>query len=236
MKYKRFLLKISGESLLDKSYNSINYNVLYRYATEIKKVVKLGVRIAIVIGAGNFFRGNRNKILGIDRIRMDYMGMLGTVINSLALQSVLEYLNINVLLISSIRIDNITELYSIQKSCRYLNKGYVIIFTSGAGHPYFTTDTAAVLRGLEINADVILKSTNVSGLYDKDPNKFKEAKIIRKISYKKIMEMNLKIMDKTALVLGNENNMSIIILNIYKKNVLLNLVLGNEYIGSLITN
>lgn len=204
-----------------------------RYAEEIKKIVNIGIQVAIVIGGGNFFRGL--KINFINRIYGDYMGMMSTLINSIALKSFLENLGITVILQTPMSIGQISEKYNINKSIKYLKEGNVVIFPSGIGIPYFTTDTAAIIRGLEINADIILKGTKVDGVYNIDPiiykNKYK--KIYNNISFKKAYKIGLKFMDQTAFTLGHENNIKMIIFNINKKGNLKKIVCG-EKIGTII--
>ena len=200
MKYNRILLKLSGEALLGKNSYGIDNDRLVVYAEEIKQIHKQGVEIAIVIGGGNIFRGLTGSKDGIDRVQADYMGMLATVINGLALQNALENMDIPTRLQSAIKMESIAEPFIKRKATRHLEKGRVVIFASGTGNPYFTTDSAAVLRAIEINADVILKGTRVDGIYNEDPEKNKEAVKFDNISFEETIKKGLKIMDTTASV------------------------------------
>ena len=205
MKYSRILLKLSGEALLGKNSYGIDNDRLVVFAEEIKQIHDQGVEIAIVIGGGNIFRGLTGSEDGIDRVQADYMGMLATVINGLALQNALENMNIPTRLQSAIKMESIAEPFIKRKATRHLEKGRVVIFASGTGNPYFTTDSAAVLRAIEINADVILKGTRVDGIYNKDPEKNKEAVKFDDISFEETIKKGLKIMDTTAFTLSKEN-------------------------------
>ena len=205
MKYNRILLKLSGEALLGKNSYGIDNDRLVVYAEEIKQIHKQGVEIAIVIGGGNIFRGLTGSKDGIDRVQADYMGMLATVINGLALQNALENMDIPTRLQSAIKMESIAEPFIKRKATRHLEKGRVVIFASGTGNPYFTTDSAAVLRAIEINADVILKGTRVDGIYNEDPEKNKEAVKFDNISFEETIKKGLKIMDTTAFTLSKEN-------------------------------
>ena len=202
MKYNRILLKLSGEALLGKNSYGIDNDRLVVYAEEIKEIHKQGVEIAVVIGGGNIFRGLTGSKDGIDRVQADYMGMLATVINGLALQNALENIDIPTRLQSAIKMESIAEPFIKRKATRHLEKGRVVIFASGTGNPYFTTDSAAVLRAIEINADVILKGTRVDGIYSEDPEKNEEAIKFDDISFEETIRKGLKIMDTTAFTLS----------------------------------
>ena len=233
MIYKRVLLKLSGEALLgDRSYG-IDPKRIAQYAKEIKSVTELGLEVAVVIGGGNIFRGVSAASNGIDRVQGDYMGMLATVINGMALQSALEEENVQTRLQTAIKIEAVAEPYIKRKAVRHLEKKRVVIFGGGTGNPFFTTDSAAVLRAIEINADVILKGTRVDGVYDSDPEKNENAIQYDTISFNDVIKKNLKIMDSTAFTLSQENNLPIIVFNMNKSGNLLNLING-EKIGTSI--
>ncbi|CAG0963716.1 MAG: UMP kinase [Bacteroidetes bacterium] len=233
MEYKRILLKLSGESLMGEKQFGIDHSRLYQYATEIKDAVNFGVQVAIVIGGGNIFRGIQAKEGGMDRVQGDYMGMLATVINSMALQSVLESLHVNTRLQSAIKMEEIAEPYIRRRAVRHLEKGRVVIFGAGTGNPYFTTDTAASLRAIEIEADVILKGTRVDGIYSADPEKDKNAKRFETITFSEVYEKGLNVMDMTAFTLCNENKLPIIVFDMNKKGNLMQLLQGKN-IGTLV--
>tara|TARA_B100000780_G_scaffold139405_1_gene97623 strand:- start:15340 stop:16047 length:708 start_codon:yes stop_codon:yes gene_type:complete len=235
MIYKRVLLKLSGEALLgDRSYG-IDPKRISQYAKEIKSVTELGLEVAVVIGGGNIFRGVSAASNGIDRVQADYMGMLATVINGMALQSALEEENVQTRLQTAIKIEAVAEPYIKRKAVRHLEKKRVVIFGGGTGNPFFTTDSAAVLRAIEINADVILKGTRVDGVYDSDPEKNENAVQYDTISFKDVIKKNLKIMDSTAFTLSQENNLPIKVFNMNKTSNLLKLING-EKIGTSIKN
>ena len=235
MIYKRVLLKLSGEALLgDRSYG-IDPKRISQYAKEIKSVTELGLEVAVVIGGGNIFRGVSAASNGIDRVQADYMGMLATVINGMALQSALEEENVQTRLQTAIKIEAVAEPYIKRKAVRHLEKKRVVIFGGGTGNPFFTTDSAAVLRAIEINADVILKGTRVDGVYDSDPEKNENAVQYDTISFKDVIKKNLKIMDSTAFTLSQENNLPIKVFNMNKTSNLLKLING-EKIGTYIKN
>ena len=226
MIYKRVLLKLSGEALLgDRSYG-IDPKRIAQYAKEIKSVTELGLEVAVVIGGGNIFRGVSAASNGIDRVQGDYMGMLATVINGMALQSALEEENVQTRLQTAIKIEAVAEPYIKRKAVRHLEKKRVVIFGGGTGNPFFTTDSAAVLRAIEINADVILKGTRVDGVYDSDPEKNENAIQYDTISFNDVIKKNLKIMDSTAFTLSQENNLPIIVFNMNKSGNLLNIING----------
>ena len=235
MKYNRILLKLSGEALLGKNSYGIDNDRLVVYAEEIKEIHKQGVEIAIVIGGGNIFRGLSGSKDGIDRVQADYMGMLATVINGLALQNALENINIPTRLQSAIKMESIAEPFIKRKATRHLEKGRVVIFASGTGNPYFTTDSAAVLRAIEINADVILKGTRVDGIYNEDPEKNKEAIKFDDISFEETIRKGLKIMDTTAFTLSKENKLPIIVFDMNIKGNLTKVIMG-EKIGTKVSS
>ena len=235
MKYNRILLKLSGAALLGKNSYGIDNDRLVVYAEEIKEIHKQGVEIAIVIGGGNIFRGLSGSKDGIDRVQADYMGMLATVINGLALQNALENINIPTRLQSAIKMESIAEPFIKRKATRHLEKGRVVIFASGTGNPYFTTDSAAVLRAIEINADVILKGTRVDGIYNEDPEKNKEAIKFDDISFEDTISKGLKIMDTTAFTLSKENKLPIIVFDMNTKGNLTKVIMG-EKIGTKVSS
>lgn len=233
MKYKRILLKLSGEALMGDKQFGIDTEKLSSYAYEIKNVVDLGVEVAVVIGGGNIFRGVQVEGEGLDRVQGDYMGMLATIINGMALQSALEKAEVETRLLTAIKMEQIAEPFIRRRSMRHLQKGRVVIFGGGTGNPYFTTDTAATLRAIEIEADVILKGTRVDGIYSADPEKDKSAIKFDTISFKEVYEKGLNIMDMTAFTLCNENNLPIVVFDINKKQNLLKMLQG-ESIGTLV--
>ena len=234
MKYNRILLKLSGEALLGKNSYGIDNDRLVVYAEEIKQIHNQGVEIAIVIGGGNIFRGLTGSEDGIDRVQADYMGMLATVINGLALQNALENMDIPTRLQSAIKMESIAEPFIKRKATRHLEKGRVVIFASGTGNPYFTTDSAAVLRAIEINAEVILKGTRVDGIYNEDPEKNKEAIKFDNISFEDTIKRGLKIMDTTAFTLSKENELPIIVFDMNIKGNLTKVIMG-EKIGTIVS-
>ncbi|MCX8080629.1 MAG: UMP kinase [Bacteroidia bacterium] len=233
MKYKRVLLKLSGEALMGNKNFGIDEERLLQYAEEIKKVYDKGVELAIVIGGGNIFRGIQAEKSGMDRVHGDYMGMLATVINSMAIQSALEGMNVPTRLQSAIKMEQICEPFIRRRAIRHLEKRRIVIFGSGTGNPYFTTDTAAALRAIEIQADAILKGTRVDGIYDKDPEKHPDAVKFDEISFDEAYDKNLKVMDLTAFTLCKENKLPIIVFDINKKDNLLKLIEGQK-IGTLV--
>lgn len=235
MQYKRILLKLSGEALMGERQYGIDPVRLSEYADEIKQVVDKGIEIAIVIGGGNIFRGLAGASNGMDRVQGDHMGMLATVINGLALQSALEEKGIQTRLQSAIQINEVAEPFIRRRAMRHLEKGRVVIFGGGTGNPYFTTDSAAVLRAIEIEADVILKGTRVDGIYTSDPEKDKTATKFDTISFKDVLTKGLKVMDTTAFTLSQENELPIVVFDMNKKGNLLKLVSG-ENIGTVVDN
>ena len=228
MKYQRILLKLSGEALMGSLTHGIDPIQIDSYAKEIKKVFDLGIEIAIVIGGGNIFRGVSVASKGMDRVQADYMGMLATVINGLALQSALENNDVPTRLQTAIKIEAIAEPFIKRKATRHLEKGRVVIFGSGTGNPFFTTDSAAVLRAIEINADVILKGTRVDGIYDEDPEKNKEAVKFESISFDEVLKKGLKVMDTTAFTLSQENKLPIIVFYMNTPGNLMNVIKGKN--------
>lgn len=235
MKYERILLKLSGEALMgDRSYG-IDPNRLEDYAHDIKKIVEKGIEVAVVIGGGNIFRGIAGASNGMDRVQGDYMGMLATIINGLALQSALEEASVQTRLLTSIEMKQIAEPFIKRRAVRHLEKGRVVIFGGGTGNPYFTTDTAAVLRAIEINADVILKGTRVDGIYTSDPEKDSSAVKFEKITFKEVLSKDLKVMDMTAFTLSEENDLPIIVFDMNKKGNLLKVISG-EKVGTLVNS
>ena len=235
MKYKRILLKLSGEALMGSRQYGIDPARLKEYATEIKEVVKQGVEVAIVIGGGNIFRGVAGASNGMDRVQGDYMGMLATVINSLALQSALEDEGIFTRLQTAIKMEAIAEPFIKRRAVRHLEKGRVVIVGAGTGNPYFTTDSAAVLRAIEINADVILKGTRVDGIYTADPEKNPDAVKFSHVSFNECIDKNLKVMDMTAFTLSQENHLPIIVFDMNKKGNLAKVVAG-ENVGTVVND
>jgi len=235
MIYKRVLLKLSGEALLGERSYGIDPKRIAQYAKEIKSVTELGLEVAVVIGGGNIFRGVSAASNGIDRVQGDYMGMLATVINGMALQSALEEENVQTRLQTAIKIEAVAEPYIKRKAVRHLEKKRVVIFGGGTGNPFFTTDSAAVLRAIEISADVILKGTRVDGVYDSDPEKNDNAIQYDTIFFSDVLKKNLKIMDSTAFTLSQENNLPIIVFNMNKTSNLLKLIKGKK-IGTSIKN
>ena len=232
---KRVLLKLSGESFADSKTNfGISPNILNRIANEISKASKDGIQIAIVVGGGNFFRGVNESAKDMAQANADYMGMLATVINGLALQNALENMDIPTRLQSAIKMESIAEPFIKRKATRHLEKGRVVIFASGTGNPYFTTDSAAVLRAIEINAEVILKGTRVDGIYNEDPEKNKEAIKFDNISFEDTIKRGLKIMDTTAFTLSKENELPIIVFDMNIKGNLTKVIMG-EKIGTIVS-
>ena len=231
MKYKRILLKLSGEALMGNNSFGIDSTRLNDYANEIKRIQQAGVEVAIVIGGGNIFRGVSLNNAGLDRVQSDYMGMLGTIINGLALQSALENIEIPTRLQTAIKIEAIAEPYIKRKAVRHLEKGRVVIFSAGTGNPFFTTDSAAVLRAIEINAEVIIKGTRVDGIYNTDPEKNKEAIKFESLSFNEVLHKGIKVMDTTAFTLSKENKLPIIVFDINTKGNLIKIING-EKIGT----
>lgn len=231
MNFNRILLKISGEALMGDRTHGIDPVRINEYAEEIKQIYDQKIEIAIVIGGGNIFRGVSGSSQGIDRVQADYMGMLATVINGIALQSALENIGVPTRLQTALKIETVAEPYIKRKAVRHLEKNRVVIFSAGTGNPFFTTDSAAVLRAVEINADVILKGTRVDGIYNKDPEKNKEAVKFDTLSFEEVLKKGLKIMDTTAFTLSQENKLPIIVFDMNTKGNLVRVVRG-ESIGT----
>jgi len=230
--YKRVLLKLSGEALLGKTSFGICPDVISAVAEEIKEVVILGVQLGIVVGGGNIFRGVE-VARDMDRISADYMGMLATVINSLALQSALENIGVDTRVQSAIEMKEIAEPYIRRRALRHLEKGRVVVFAAGTGNPYFTTDTAASLRAVEMEAGVLIKATRVDGVYDRDPVKNDDAKMFSRITYLEVLNRNLKVMDATAITLCMDHNLPIMVINIGKKGNIRKVVIGQP-VGTVV--
>ena len=233
MSYKRVLLKLSGEALLGEKSYGVDPKRILAYSEEIKEIIDSGVEIAIVIGGGNIFRGVSGASNGIDRVQADYMGMLANVINGLALQSSLEDLKVQTRLQTAFKIEAVAEPYIKRKAVRHLEKKRVVIFSGGTGNPFFTTDSAAVLRAIEINADIILKGTRVDGIYNNDPEKNKDAVKFKQISYDEAIAKKLKVMDSTAFTLSKENELPIIVFNMNKPGNLKKIINGKE-VGTIV--
>ena len=233
MLYKRILLKLSGEALLGERSHGVDLKRILAYGNEIKEIVDWGIELAIVIGGGNIFRGVSGASNGIDRVQADYMGMLATIINGLALQSSLEELKVQTRLQTAVKIEAVAEPYIKRKAVRHLEKKRVVIFGAGTGNPFFTTDSAAVLRAIEINADAILKGTRVDGIYNIDPEKNENAVKFKHLTYDEAINKKLKIMDSTAFTLSQENKLPIIVFNMNKPGNLKKIVEGSE-IGTIV--
>ncbi len=233
MKYNRVLLKLSGEALMGEKNFGIDQNRLAEYAEQIKEVSNAGVEIAVVVGGGNIFRGVQGLEGGVERTQGDYMGMLATMINSMALQAALEHIEVDTRLQSAIEMKQIAEPYIRRKAVRHLEKGRVVIFGAGTGNPFFTTDSAASLRAIEIDADVILKGTRVDGIYSSDPEKNPDATKFERLTFDEVFEKGLKVMDMTAFTLCNENNLPIIVFDMNTPGNLKNVLLGKT-VGTLV--
>ncbi|MBR77098.1 MAG: UMP kinase [Flavobacteriales bacterium] len=233
MLYKRVLLKLSGESLIGDNEYGIDSKMLSRYAQEINSIVDSGMQIAIVIGGGNIYRGIQSEGAGFDRVQGDYMGMLATIINAMALQSALESINVPTRIQTAIKMEQITEPYIRRKAIRHLEKGRVVIFGAGTGNPYFTTDTAATLRAIEIEADIIFKGTRVDGIYSSDPERNDDAKKYDTISFEEVFNKKLNVMDLTAFTLCKENKLPIKVFNMNKQGNLYKVCKG-ENVGTLV--
>src|SRR6187402_192145 len=234
-KFKRILLKLSGESLMGNKNFGLDAGVIAQYAWDIKQVTDIGVQVAVVIGGGNIYRGMNEAETGIERAQGDYMGMLATVINGMALQAALEKAGVNTRLQSAIKMEQIAEPYIRRRAIRHLEKGRVVIFGAGTGNPYFTTDTAGSLRAIEIKAEVIMKGTRVDGIYTADPEKDLTATKYSKITFAECIAKNLKVMDMTAFTLCMENELPIIVFDMNKPGNLLKVVMG-ENVGTLVTS
>ncbi len=232
-KYKRVLLKLSGESMMGDKQFGIDPKMLEKYAIEIQSIIELGIQVSVVIGGGNIYRGMNEAETGIERAHGDYMGMLATVINGMALQAALERIGVKTRLQSAIEMDQVAEPYIRRKAIRHLEKGRVVIFAAGTGNPYFTTDTAGSLRAIEIKAQVILKGTRVDGIYSADPEKDKDAVKFENISFKDVIAKGLQVMDMTAFTLCQENDLPIIVFDMNEPGNLKSVVMGNK-VGTLV--
>ena len=233
LKYNRVLLKLSGEALAGQKGTGFDFNILERLATEVSDIVKMGAAVGLVIGGGNIVRGAQLSKMGMDRVSADYMGMLGTVINALAVQDILERKGMETRVMTAIRMEELAEPYIRRRALRHFEKGRVVIFAAGTGNPYFSTDTAAVLRAIQIKAQVIIKATSVDGVYSADPKVDKQAKFYDEISYRDVMLEELKVMDQTAVTLCKENSLPLIVLNIHKPGAIAAAVRG-ERVGTLV--
>ena len=231
--YKKILLKLSGEALMGDQEFGISSDVITSYAKQIKEIVDLGVEVSIVIGGGNIFRGISGAAQGVDRVTADHMGMLATVINSLALQNSIEKLDIPTRVQTAIEMPKVAEPFIKRRAQRHLEKGRVVIFGAGTGNPYFTTDTAAALRAIEMETDVVIKATKVDGIYDKDPEKYPDAKKYETVTYNEVLAKDLKVMDATAISLCRENKLPIIVFNSLIEGNLKRVVMG-EHIGTTV--
>ena len=233
-KYKRILLKLSGEALMGNDAFGVNPEIINKIVKEIELAISIGTEIAVVIGGGNIFRGVALGAAGMDRATADYMGMLATVMNSLALQDAMKHAGINSRVQSAINIDQIVEPYIRGKAIRYLEDKKIVIFAAGTGNPFFTTDTAAALRAMEINADIMIKATKVDGIFSDDPEKNCDAKMYKTVSFDEVINKNLKVMDATAFTLCRDQKLPIAVFNIFKENALKNILLGREE-GTLVS-
>ena len=233
MKYKRILLKLSGESLMGSGEYGIDSEMLSKYANDINTIVEKGVEVAVVIGGGNIYRGIQSEGAGFDRVQGDHMGMLATIINGMALQSALQSIDVETRLLTAIRMEQVAEPYIRRRAMRHLEKGRVVIFGGGTGNPYFTTDTAATLRAIEVEADIILKGTRVDGIYSADPEKNLSAKKYESITFQEVLQKRLSVMDLTAFTLCQENNLPIKVFNMNIKGNLIKVCKG-ENIGTLV--
>jgi uridylate kinase len=234
-KYKRILLKLSGEALMGDQNFGISPDMLKYVADEVRPIYDMGVEIAIVVGGGNIFRGVKATSFGMERTSADHMGMLATVMNSLALQDALEKQGMQTRVQTAISMHEVAEPYILRRAVRHLEKGRLVIFAAGTGNPYFTTDTAAVLRAQEVHAEVLLKATKVDGLYDADPEKIQDAAFISSTSYMRVLEKQLKVMDMTAISLAMDNNLPLVVFNLKQTDNIRKVILG-ERIGTLIAN
>ena len=234
MRWKRVLLKLSGETFGGKGQFGLDVDAAKYIAGEIKAITDMGCQVAIVVGGGNFIRGEKLSRIGIDRVTADYMGMLGTIINAMALQSVLETMGLFTRVMSTITAIHVSEPFIRRRAIRHLEKGRVVIFSGGTGNPYFSTDTAAALRASEIGAEVILKATNVEGVYDEDPKKNHNAKLLKEIDAMDMVQRGLRVMDLTAITLARENNIPVLVFDVFTEGNLKKILQG-EKIGSEVT-
>jgi uridylate kinase len=234
LRYPRVLLKVSGEALAGQKGFGFDFETIGRLAGELRTVVEMGAQVGMVIGGGNFVRGSILSQEGMDRVAADYMGMLGTVINALAVQNVLERMNIDTRVMTAIRMEELAEPYIRRRALRHLEKGRTVIFAAGTGNPYFSTDTAAVLRGIQMKADVVIKATSVDGVYTADPKKDPTATKYDFISYRDVMVDELRVMDQTAITLCKENSLPLIVLNIHEPGAVARAIRG-EAVGTLVS-
>jgi len=234
-RFKRILLKLTGEAISGEASFGINHAIMRNIALEIKNIHEMGIEVAVVIGGGNIFRGRIAEAAGVDRVTADYMGMLATVINGMGLQDALENEGVHTRMLTAIDMRQIAEPFVRRRAIRHLQKKRVVIFGGGTGNPYFSTDTAASLRAVEINADIILKATKVDGVYDADPKKVKGAKRYDELDYMDVLSKNLKVMDSTAITLCKENGISIIVFNLMKKGSIRKVLEGKK-IGTIVRN
>ncbi|MCL4315584.1 MAG: UMP kinase [Gammaproteobacteria bacterium] len=234
-KYQRILLKLSGEALMGEADYGIDPKVIQRIAREVQELVEIGVQVAVVVGGGNIFRGAGLAANGMDRVTADQMGMLGTVINALAMQDAIEQLGLSARVLSALKINQICEDYIRRRAIRHLEKGRVVILAAGTGNPFFTTDSAASLRGVELNAQLVLKATKVDGVYSADPMKDKNAVRYQRLTYDEVIERKLMVMDATAIVLCRDHNMPLCIYNMNKPGALMSIVLGADE-GTLVSD
>lgn len=232
-RYERVLLKLSGEALAGDKGVGFDFDTLDRFADEVKDVVALGAKVGMVIGGGNIVRGSQFSKMGMDRVGADYMGMLGTVINALAMQDVLERKGVDTRVMTAIRMEEVAEPYIRRRALRHFEKGRTVIFAAGTGNPYFSTDTAAVLRAIQMHADVLIKATSVDGIYSADPKKNPDATFYERVSYRDVMHEELGVMDQTAVTLCKENDLPIIVLNIHTRGAVARAVRG-ERVGTLV--
>ena len=233
LKYPRVLLKLSGEALAGGKGFGFDFDTVSRFADELQKVLDTGASVGVVIGGGNIIRGSQLATMGLDRVSADYMGMLGTVINALAVQDVLERKGIDTRVMTAIRMEEVAEPYIRRRAVRHLEKGRIVIFAAGTGNPYFSTDTAAVLRAIQIRANLIVKATSVEGVYSADPKKDPNAKLYDEISFRDVMLEDLKVIDQTAITLCRENSLPLIVLNIHRPGAFVAAVRG-ERVGTLV--
>ncbi|MBX3132889.1 MAG: UMP kinase [Gemmatimonadaceae bacterium] len=234
LKYPRVLLKLSGEALAGDKGFGFDFDTIREFARQVKAITEMGAQVGMVIGGGNIVRGSQISKMGMDRVSADYMGMLGTVINALAFQDVLEREGLDTRVMTAIRMEEIAEPYIRRRAIRHLEKGRAVIFAAGTGNPYFSTDTAAVLRAIQMKADVIIKATSVDGVYNADPKKDPKAEKFDAISYMDVVSKELKVMDHTAITLSKENNLPLIVLNIHTKGVVAAALRG-EPVGTLVS-
>jgi uridylate kinase len=234
LKYQRILLKLSGEALAGDGGHGFDFHTIAGYARALKEIVESGAQVGLVIGGGNIVRGSQISKMGMDRVSADYMGMLGTVINALAFQDVLERAGVDTRVMTAIRMDELAEPFIRRRAMRHLEKGRVVIFAAGTGNPYFSTDTAAVLRGIQIKADVIIKATSVDGVYSADPKTTPNARRYTHISYRDVMAKELGVMDQTAITLCKENQLPLIVLDINAPRAVLKAVRGDK-VGTLVS-